>query len=108
MKIPSSWVHFAQIRKSAGSVVANIAEGNGRRKPGSKYYQAFALIARGSLLETYAWMQLAHMDDILTDEDLREQLEGILILSNKLFDEACQANMQGILKNSQPQEEQID
>jgi len=52
------WVLNQQIRRSAQSVPANIAEGHGR------FYNQenirFCYIARGSLIETYSHLALAH------------------------------------------------
>ena len=62
-EIVKNWEYFAkdtlgkQIVRSADSIGANIAEGNGRYN--SKDNQRFVKIARGSLYETIHWLRLA-------------------------------------------------
>jgi four helix bundle protein len=79
--IVSSWDRFAkdtvgkQIVRSADSVGANIAEGEGR---GS--YQdnrRFIKIARGSLQETQHWLRRAYKRNLLTQEQI-ETLKPIV------------------------------
>jgi four helix bundle protein len=63
----------AQIRRSAQSIPANIAEGHGRY-----YYQEsvrFTYIARGSLEETFNHLFYAHEMHYLADESF-EDLQG--------------------------------
>jgi len=67
------WNLNQQIRCSAQSVFANIAEGHGRF-----YYQEnvrFCDIARGSLTETYTHLVLAH-DMIYIPDDLFNRLKS--------------------------------
>jgi four helix bundle protein len=79
--IVSSWDRFAkdtvgkQIVRSADSVGANIAEGEGR---GS--YQdnrRFIKIARGSLQETQHWLRRSYKRNLLTQEQI-ETLKPIV------------------------------
>ncbi len=79
--IVNSWDRFAkdtvgkQIVRSADSVGANIAEGEGR---GS--YQdnrRFIKIARGSLQETQHWLRRAYKRNLLTQEQI-ETLKPIV------------------------------
>lgn len=73
----------AQIKDSARSVSANIAEGYGRY-----YYQEaikFCRISRGSLLETYDHLSSALDEDYITLEkfnELKLQYEHLLKLLN--------------------------
>jgi four helix bundle protein len=80
-EIASGWDNFAkntvgqQIVRSADSVGANIAEGEGR---GS--YQdnrRFIKIARGSLQETQHWLRRAYKRNLLTNEQV-ETLKPIV------------------------------
>jgi four helix bundle protein len=82
--IVSSWDNFAkntvgaQIVRSADSVGANIAEGEGR---GS--YQdnrRFIKIARGSLQETQHWLRRAYKRNLLT----KEQIETLKPIVDKI------------------------
>jgi len=74
-KIVSGWNNFAkdtvgkQIVRSADSIGANIAEGEGR---GSfQDNRRFIKIARGSLQETQHWLRRAFKRDLLTDEQIK-------------------------------------
>jgi four helix bundle protein len=74
-KLPAEekWNLNQQIRRAAQSIPANIAEGHGRF-----YYQEnvrFCYIARGSLIETYSHLTLAHDPGFIPDE-LFIQLKG--------------------------------
>jgi four helix bundle protein len=77
------WNLNQQIRRAAASVPANIAEGHGRF-----YYQEnvrFCYIARGSLIETYSHLVLAHDLRYLPDElftNLKQQIESQIRLMN--------------------------
>jgi len=72
--IVSQWDYFAketvgkQLVRSADSVGANIAEGNGRYN--YKDNQRFVKIARGSLHETQHWLRLACARKLLTQEQI--------------------------------------
>jgi four helix bundle protein len=72
--IVQKWDYFAkdtigkQIVKSADSIGANIAEGNGRYN--SQDNQRFIKIARGSLNETRHWLRLAYKRKLLTQEQI--------------------------------------
>jgi four helix bundle protein len=60
----------AQIRRSAQSIPANIAEGHGRY-----YFQEsvrFAYIARGSLEETFSHLVIAHELKYITDDSFND------------------------------------
>lgn len=59
-----------QIVRSADSVGANIAEGNGRYN--SKDNQRFIKIARGSLYETIHWLRLACYRKIISNEEVNK------------------------------------
>lgn len=77
------WHLNQQIRRSAHSVTANIAEGHGRF-----YYQdnvRFCYIARGSLTETYTHLVLAHDLQYIRDElfnRLKNQIEELIRIIN--------------------------
>lgn len=77
------WNLNQQIRRSAQSVPANIAEGHGRF-----YYQdnvRFCYIARGSLTETYSHLTLAHEHGYLSPklyEELKRQIEESIRIIN--------------------------
>ena len=72
--IVAEWNYFAkdtigkQIVRSADSIGANIAEGNGRYN--SQDNQRFVKIARGSLNETRHWLRLAYSRQLLTQEQI--------------------------------------
>ena len=82
--IVTSWNNFAkdtvgkQIVRSADSIGANIAEGEGR---GSfQDNRRFIKIARGSLQETQHWLRRAFKRNLLT----KEQIESLKPLINQL------------------------
>lgn len=54
-----------QLQRAAVSIVANIAEGNGRWHP--KERTNFFLIARGSAFETLALLQLSQRVNLITE-----------------------------------------
>ncbi|MDQ3750906.1 MAG: four helix bundle protein [Acidobacteriota bacterium] len=74
-KIVSGWNNFAkdtvgkQIVRSADSIGANIAEGEGRGT--FQDNRRFIKIARGSLQETQHWLRRAFKRDLLTDEQIK-------------------------------------
>lgn len=51
-----SWEHREQFMDSLGSVVANIAEGEGRKLRSRNHHLNFINTARGSIFETLAWL----------------------------------------------------
>lgn len=64
-----------QLVKSADSIGANIAEGNGRFNLADN--QRFVKIARGSLNETRHWLRLAYARTLLTKEQ-KDRLKPII------------------------------
>src|SRR6266498_2910519 len=81
--VEEKWVLSQQIRRSAQSVPANIAEGHGRF-----YYQEtirFCYIARGSLSETYTHLTVAKELGYIPETiyvDLRKQVEDLVRIIN--------------------------
>lgn len=81
--VEEKWGLSQQIRRSAQSVPANIAEGHGRF-----YYQEtirFCYIARGSLSETYTHLTVAKELGYIPDKiyaDLRKQVEDLVRIIN--------------------------
>ncbi len=79
--IVEKWRYFEkdtvgkQIVRSADSIGANIAEGNGRFN--YKDNQRFLRIARGSLNETRHWLRRAYIRNLLTKEQI-EKLKPII------------------------------
>jgi four helix bundle protein len=77
------WNLNQQIRRSAQSVPANIAEGHGRF-----YYQdnvRFCYIARGSLTETYSHLTLAQELDYISPaiyKEMKIQIEELIRIIN--------------------------
>ena len=77
------WSLSQQIRRSAQSIPANIAEGYGRF-----YYQEtirFFYIARGSLTETYSHLVIAHELKYIPEKtfaDLRNQVDELVRIMN--------------------------
>jgi four helix bundle protein len=73
--IVQNWDYFAkdtigkQIVRSADSIGANIAEGNGRYN--TQDNQRFVKIAKGSLYETIHWLRLARQRQLITDEQVK-------------------------------------
>ena len=86
--IVSVWQYFEkdtvgkQIVRSADSIGANIAEGNGRYS--YKDNQRFIRIARGSLNETRHWLRRAYTRNLLTQEQVRNLKPTIEELTLKL------------------------
>ncbi len=70
LPVQEKWSLGDQLRRSAQSIPANIAEGYGRF-----YFQEsirFCYIARGSLEETFSHLTLAHKLDYLDDETYKQ------------------------------------
>jgi four helix bundle protein len=77
----------SQIRRSAISVVSNIAEGQGRLTPGE--FQQFLGHSRGSLLELETQLEIACELRLLDDEvykELTQESYQVLGLINRLLD----------------------
>ena len=67
--VPVDWVHYNQYIRSLASIVANIAEGNGRiRDDSPKDYHHFLYISNGSILETISWLDIAEIDGVINPE----------------------------------------
>lgn len=78
--ISLDWVHYNQCIRAAASVAANIAEGQGRKAQDCTDYKRFLRMARGSLYEVVAWIDIADIDskiDIVTKQELRLALDGL-------------------------------
>jgi four helix bundle protein len=76
----------SQLRRASSSVSANIAEGSGRSSVKDKAH--FYIIARGSLVETDNFLELAHDLKYITDEvyaDLLKQVNKVGYLLSKLL-----------------------
>lgn len=72
----------SQIRRSAASIPANIAEGWGRQ--GSKEFQQFIRIAQGSLRELETHLLLSQRVKICPKEEIKPLLDEATILSKQL------------------------
>ncbi|NOH00697.1 MAG: four helix bundle protein [Chloroflexi bacterium] len=83
LPVEEKWHLNQQVRRSAQSVSANIAEGHGRF-----YYQdnvRFCYIARGSLTETYTHLTLVHDLQYIPDElytRLKGQIDELIRIIN--------------------------
>ena len=78
LPVQEKWSLVDQLRRSAQSIPANIAEGYGRF-----YFQEgvrFCYIARGSLEETFSHLTLAHKLDYLDDETYKRLNDQIIEL----------------------------
>lgn len=80
LKLPvqEKWSLVDQLRRSAQSIPANIAEGYGRF-----HFQEsvrFCYIARGSLEETFSHLALAHKLDYLDDKTYKQLNDQIIEL----------------------------
>ena len=88
VKILSSsgdWIHWSQCMSAAGSIAANIAEGNGKQRVGGKYYQTFLLHSRGSAYEVVAWLQMGVVDGVVSDCDASTIGAQLLDLGDRLL-----------------------
>lgn len=83
-----SWNNLAsdtigkQLIRSADSIGANIAEGNGRGTPIDN--RRFLRMARGSLYETRHWLRRAKTRNLLTDDQIEFLSANIIELTPKL------------------------
>jgi four helix bundle protein len=82
--LPLGWIHYDQCTRSLGSVVANIAEGEGRNVRETKYYQMFLLYSRGSACETIAWLDCLFVEQPALTGELSIYQDRLLELSDKL------------------------
>ena len=73
----------SQIRRSAVSVMANIAEGQGRRS--NKDFAAFLNISLGSAAETKSHLYIAHDQGYISNEVFAELIESIDRVSKMLL-----------------------
>jgi four helix bundle protein len=86
--IVNNWDYFAkdtvgkQLIRSADSIGANIAEGNGRYNIQDNL--RFVKIAKGSLYETIHWLRLTCFRKLITDEQIQNIKPIIDELSPKL------------------------
>lgn len=86
--IARGWEYFAkdtlgkQIVRSADSIGANIAEGNGRYNIQDNSH--FVKIAKGSLYETIHWLRLVCYRQLITDEQVQKIKPIVDELSPKL------------------------
>jgi four helix bundle protein len=80
-KLPGREVYgmSAQMRRSAASIPANVAEGHGRET--KKDYAHFVAIARGSLAETQTYVKLCVRLGYLTNAEV----DGTLKLMNEIY-----------------------
>ena len=62
--------YAAQLRRSASSVAANIAEGAARKHP--KELMQFLFVARGSLAELHTHYMIVGRLNLISDEKMRE------------------------------------
>ncbi|MDD5288695.1 MAG: four helix bundle protein [Dehalococcoidales bacterium] len=97
--IPSTWVHYSQIMRAAASIVANIAEGYGRYQARctDKSQRNFLVIANGSLWEFISWLDIALIDDIISDSKLRELKDMSEYLSNLIVEDVAGSWSKGVL-----------
>jgi four helix bundle protein len=71
-----------QLVRSADSISANIAEGYGRHfyADSIKFYY----YSRGSLTETFSWVQKSKVRGLITDEELKLLSDEMSIIHSKL------------------------
>jgi four helix bundle protein len=87
-EIVKSWDYFArdtigkQLVKSCDSISANISEGFGRFH--YKENKNFNYISRGSLSETKTWIIKAYQRKLINDNDFKELIRRMDIISVKL------------------------
>jgi len=94
------WTHYDQTFRAAGSVAANIAEGEGSKRGKEGVTASRWNTARGSLLETSAWIDIALIDGVILIEDVEDIKAEIEKLSDNLT-----KLMEGIdVKNTPPTE----
>ena len=72
----------SQLRRSAASIPANIAEGRGRST--EKDFAHFVSVARGSAMEVDTFLRLALRLEYLTDEQVKPVLVLVAEIANML------------------------
>lgn len=90
----NNWTQFGQFFRALGSIVANVAEANGKSKDGAKYYQNLMLHARGSTYEAVAWLELAVIDGLVSEVDARVLGGRLMALSDSIFEEVLDVRKQ--------------
>jgi len=85
--VSPEWVHWRQCIEATGSMVANIAEANGKHRDGGKYYQNFMLHARGSAFEAVAWLEMGVVLGAVLEEEAHSLGEKLLELGECLLRE---------------------
>ncbi|MFY7991069.1 MAG: four helix bundle protein [Fluviicola sp.] len=73
----------SQIKRSASSISANIAEGYGRQS--SKSYSQFIKISRGSLFELETHLILADRLNFIADSELYDKIKNQILEEGKML-----------------------
>jgi len=73
----------SQVKRSASSVPANVAEGYGRQS--TRSYSQFIKISRGSLFELETHLVLAERLDYITEESLYKTIRNQIIEEGKML-----------------------
>jgi len=73
----------SQIKRSASSISANIAEGYGRQS--SKSYSQFIKISRGSLFELETHLILAERLNFIAEKELYDKIKNQIIEEGKML-----------------------
>jgi len=86
LDLPTDWIHYNQLMRSAASVVANIAEEVGRfhGRP-SDDASRFSTFARGSLHEVGAFLDIAVIDGVISNKQAGSLKKECIDLSEMLF-----------------------
>ena len=84
--ISEEWVHYDQMIRATASIVANLAEGAGRfRGRPTPDTARFIAIARGSLYELNAWLQIAIIDGQISESQYQSFVPHLDGLSRRLY-----------------------
>jgi S23 ribosomal protein. len=73
----------SQIKRSASSIPANIAEGYGRQS--TKSYSQFIKISRGSLFELETHLILAERLDYISEKELYDKIKNQIVEEGKML-----------------------
>jgi four helix bundle protein len=86
LSLPPGWIHYGQLLRATASVVANIAEEIGRfyGRPSDDAVR-FSTFARGSLHEVGAFLDIAVIDGLVSDEQADSLKQECIELSEMLF-----------------------